>query len=47
MFINTFGITRPTDETRRHATWFILGLLILMSVVVCAVGYAFYAALRH
>ena len=28
-FINTFGITQPTDQTRRRAAWFILGLLLL------------------
>ncbi len=30
LFINTFGITRPTDQARRRAAFFILGLLILV-----------------
>ena len=46
-FINTFGITQPTDATRRRAAWFILGLLIVMLAVVCGVGYAFYAAMHR
>ena len=29
-FINTFGITQPTDQTRRRAAWFIAGLLVLV-----------------
>lgn len=46
-FINTFGITQPTDATRRKAAWFILAMMILTLSVVCAVGYAFYMALRR
>ena len=46
-FINTFGITQPTNATRRRAAWFILGLLIVMMAAVCAVGYAFYLAMRR
>ena len=46
-FINTFGITQPTDATRRRAAWFIFGLLILMMVVVVGVGYLFYAAMHR
>jgi hypothetical protein len=35
-FINTFGITQPTDEARRKAAWFIFGLLaLLIAGVVC------------
>jgi hypothetical protein len=37
-FINTFGITQPTDRTRRQAAWFILGLLVLMAVGLCVIG---------
>ena len=46
-FINTFGITQPTDAGRRRAAWFILGLLIVMSLVVCVVGSAIYAAMHR
>ncbi len=31
-FINTFGITQPTEQARRRASLFILGILLL---VVC------------
>ena len=40
-FINTFGITQPTEKTRRRAAWFILALLIVMVVVVVIVGLSF------
>ncbi len=35
-FINTFGITQPTDKTRRQAAWFILGMLTLVFCGLCA-----------
>jgi hypothetical protein len=47
MFINTFGITQPTDEMRRKAAWFILGLLVLALMVVTVVGLALYHAIHH
>jgi hypothetical protein len=28
-FINTFGITRPTEKARKQAAFFILGLILL------------------
>jgi len=37
-FIDTFGITKPTEKTRRAATWFILGMLLLVVVVLAALG---------
>lgn len=46
-FINTFGITQPTDAGRRRAAWFILGMLILTVLLVIAVGYAFYVAMHR
>lgn len=46
-FINTFGITQPTDALRRRAAWFIFGLIVLMVVIVTLVGYAFYAAMHR
>ncbi len=46
-FINTFGITQPTDATRRRAAWFILALLIIMLIAVFAVGYALYLAMHR
>ncbi len=38
IFIDTFGITQPTDTTRRRAAWFILGLMTLTLILVVSVG---------
>jgi len=38
-FIDTFGITHPTDKTRKQAAFFILGLLILSLAIVATIGY--------
>ena len=38
IFINTFGITQPTDEVRRKAAWFILALLIITLILVSIAG---------
>ncbi len=46
-FINTFGITQPTNATRRRAAWFILALLIVMLMVVFAIGAALYLAMHR
>ena len=46
-FINTFGITQPTEGARRRAAWFILVMMAITLAIVCAVGYAFYAALHR
>ncbi len=46
-FINTFGITQPTEKTRRQASWFIFGMLVMALVVVAAVGSLFWRAMRH
>jgi len=37
-FINTFGITQPTDKTRRQAAWFILALMTLTLILVVVAG---------
>jgi hypothetical protein len=37
-FISTFGITQPTDRTRRAAAWFILGLLVIVAIGLCLIG---------
>ena len=42
VFINTFGITQPTDKTRRHAAWFILILLVIALCVVATAGAIIY-----
>ena len=46
VFINTFGITQPTEATRRRAAWFILALLVLTLMVVATAGMAFYHVLH-
>lgn len=46
-FINTFGITQPTEATKRRAAWFILLTLLLTLSVVALIGYLFYAALHR
>ena len=38
IFINTFGITQPTDAMRRNAAWFILGLMIVTLILVTIAG---------
>jgi hypothetical protein len=45
IFINVFGITQPTDETRRKAAWFILILLVVALLIVAAVGFVLYQVL--
>lgn len=45
-FINTFGITQPTETTRRRAAWFIFTLLTVMMIVVVLIGLAFYRVLH-
>lgn len=45
-FINTFGITRPTEAARRQAAFFILGMIILVIVGVTVAGVAIHLAMR-
>ena len=45
-FINTFGITQPTDKTRRHAAWFILGMLTLVICALFAIGIVLFHFIR-
>jgi hypothetical protein len=37
-FINTFGITQPTEKTRRKMAWFIFGMLVLVIAGLCVLG---------
>jgi hypothetical protein len=37
-FINTFGITQPTEKTLRQAAWFIFALMVLTVAAVVALG---------
>jgi hypothetical protein len=45
-FINTFGITQPTDKTRRRASFFILGMLALVAVGLCVGGVVLFRLMR-
>lgn len=46
-FINTFGITQPTERTRRRASWFIAVMLCGALAVVIALGVVFGHFLSH
>ena len=45
-FINTFGITRPTERIRRLSAFFILALLVLTLVVVAVAGLIIHAVMK-
>ena len=45
MFIDTFGITRPTQKARTQAAFFILGLSLLMLVGVFIAGIAVHSVM--
>jgi hypothetical protein len=45
-FINFFGITQPTEKTRRRATFFIMALMVFTLVVVATIGSLFYHVLH-
>jgi high-affinity Fe2+/Pb2+ permease len=46
IFIDTFGITQPTDKTRRQAAWFILGMLTLVLCGLVAGGFIIFHFVR-
>jgi hypothetical protein len=46
VFINTFGITQPSESMRRRAAWFIFGMLCLTVVIVVVGGTVLYHLLR-
>jgi len=46
VFINTFGITRPSEKARTQAAFFILGLIVLLLAGVTAAGLAIYAVMH-
>jgi hypothetical protein len=45
-FINTFGITQPTEKTRRQAAWFIIGMLTLVVCALVVVGMVLFHFIR-
>jgi hypothetical protein len=38
VFINTFGITQPSERTPQRAAWFIAVLLGIVLVIVATIG---------
>ena len=44
-FINTFGITQPTEKARRQAAVFIGTLLLLLVATVAVVGFLLHGIL--
>ena len=36
-FFRTFGITQPSDQMLRHASWFLLGMISLIALTFAAV----------
>jgi hypothetical protein len=46
-FINTFGITQPTERARRRASWFIIGMLVGALALVFVLGMIFGHLLTH
>jgi hypothetical protein len=45
-FINTFGITRPTEKARRNAAFFILTLIVLTLLTASLAGVLIHAAMH-
>ncbi len=45
-FINTFGITRPTEKARKQAAFFILGLIILALALATAAGFLVHSSMH-
>ena len=45
-FINTFGITQPTEKNRRKAAFFILTLLVLMLAGLVVAGAVIHSAMK-
>jgi hypothetical protein len=41
-FFRVFGITQPSDATRRRAAWFLLGILLLVVAGLTGVGVLLY-----
>jgi hypothetical protein len=41
-FFNVFGITQPSDATRRRAAWFLFVMLLLVAAGLTAAGMTIY-----
>ncbi|SNT24865.1 hypothetical protein SAMN05421770_10675 [Granulicella rosea] len=47
LFIDTFGITHPTEKARTQAAWFIGGLMAVMIAGLAVVGGVGLSILSH
>jgi hypothetical protein len=47
VFINAFGITRPTEEKRKQVALVLGGFLVLILVLVIAIGGFMVYSIRH
>jgi len=45
-FINTFGITKPTQKTRTQAAFFILALILLALLAAATAGLVIHSVMR-
>jgi hypothetical protein len=45
-FINTFGITRPSEKARKQAAFFILGLIVVALSAATLAGILVHSAMR-
>ena len=46
LFVDTFGITRPTPEIRRRSAFFIMGLLLVLLAGVAAAGVVLHSLMK-
>ncbi len=46
LFVDTFGITRPSASGRRVAAFFILGLLLLVLLAVTVTGVVLHSLMK-
>jgi uncharacterized membrane protein len=45
-FINTFGITQPTEKARTQAAWFILVLILIAVVIAFTAGVVIHSVMH-
>lgn len=46
IFFDVFGITKPTDKTRRLAAWFLFGMLLAVAVLLFLAAILLYHLIR-
>lgn len=46
IFFDIFGITHPSEKARRRATWFLIGMLMLVAIAVVSGGTLLYHLIR-